>query len=699
MYIIRSALRVSTARPPARFIRGRRYPSTPRPRHIHTTRALAQAAKPPPGPGNTSTGENDASKPDAEKAAAEEHTDAAVATDDPELLAQKLQRSRETSRRYSAALRRQQRSNKPQGLPPVHIPDWFLKRRVIRREDVQDHARQRPRSAYLSVSVSDAESGEQATCSIPTSEDVDAAQVLSRLVRGLWKRRLDDHENRKIEKYFNERIALVEKADPIEAAKDTKNSGVDANTAPISTTDGVAPSAGNKPDFSEMERQWMSRLKEAWSRTEPGSDKTEVHDVLLHGLQEDHELFLRDLQELKRLIDRPEKVVFDTAWSPQQKEDALYKKKHARIERWFKKTGGSRGTRRTTASRRISPLVLAEVRATIAASLSALTPSVGDSFPAAKTNLILHSPAAGHEKVVNACIHDIAEDLQCDLIVLTAQDLAQLAGDYLGEGSEPTPRSIRSLGYETYRLSAELHSAVDDLAEGGEEDPDFNPFSLLGSSLGLPLGIRAFQIPLPGGRLPRGSSKPAQFPGLGQYDTNANVNVNALSDNTGRPQSQSEIQLEDMKLATLLEALLDAGEAKQTRGLVGTEDTSFSPQSSSEVRFKSPGFFDYSMNSEGTKLELDSALPMVGAGAGISMAVNIESTSQRSHVSQRPKIIYVKDFKELNATHYGGRIIQKLEELVRKRRTTGESIMIVGSTCSRELTPELSSRYGVPLHH
>ena len=34
--------------------------------------------------------------------------------------------------------------------------------------------------------------------------------------------------------------------------------------------------------------------------------------------------------------------------------------------------------------------------------------------------------------------------------------------------------------------------------------------------------------------------------------------------------------------------------------------------------------------------------------------------------------------------------MQKLEEIVRKRRETGESIMLVGTTCSEDLTPEMS---------
>jgi hypothetical protein len=673
MYVIRSALRASTGRPPARFIRGRRYPSIPRPRSLHTTRALAQAGKPPPGSDNTPIGGNDASKPDPEKATAEEHADAAVASEDPELLAQKLQRSRESSRRIAARLRRQQGSKKTPGLPPVHVPDWFLKRRVTRREDLLDDAEQHRRPASLAVSLSNAASGEQAICSIPASDDVDAAQVLSRLVRHLWKGRLNDQEKQKVEEYMSERIALADKTSTQSAAGQPQEPSADARTELYSLSDGPAPLAEHATFLSDMAHRWASRISD-------GSGQTPSNPTLE-----------RLLREFEKQMNKPETIIADPTWTSQQKWDALLEQKEAGLEQWLDQ---ALATSRPWQPDQISPLVLAEIRATIAASLSALRPSLGDSFPAAKTNLILHSPADGQAEIVNACIHRLAEDLHSDVIVLTAMDLAQLAGDYLGEGPEPTPRSIRSLGYETYRLSAELRGTSDDITGATENasEPETQ-------SMELPefLGIRAFTLPL--------DAMKATFRGLksqgghGMYDVNANANDNAniLNDSTGRTPSQSEMQLEDMKLAALLDTLIDANEVKQSRGLVRSENNHHSPQGSSEATSRqTPRFFDYSVGSEGTSLELNSALPRQSTGTGISMSVGIGSSYPMPSIPERPKIIYVRDFKELNATHYGGRIIQKLEELVRKRRTAGESIMIIGSTCSRELTPEFSERYDMP---
>lgn len=676
MYVIRPALRASTARRPARFIRGRRYPSISRLRPFHTSGAVAQATNPPSAPDSTPIGENDARKPDRDKAAAEEHAEGSVATEDPELLAQKLQRSRETSRRYSAALRRQQRSKKAEGLPPVHVPDWFLRQSVIRNEDRIDNTRKQPGSAALHVSMSHAETGEQAACSIPASRDLDAAQVLSRLVRGLWGRRLDDHERRKVEKYLEGRIALVETVKSAQATETTRGSAVPPTAQSSTATDDQATSATCPQAFAALERSFQATL---------AASNPAFEDMASH-----HDRFAREMIELHKLASKLDEIRVDPSLSPEQRLEAA-RKHELKIEQWIKKRVSAK-TRRGSPLRHISPLVLAEIQATVAASLHALGTTVGDSFPSSKTNLILHSPAAEHEKLVDAYVQRIASDQTSDLITLKAQDLAQVAGDYLGEGPEPTPRSVRSLGYETYRMSSELQSAADDLAEAAEDEAEFNQASPMDQP--DPMRVRAFHLPViavaPALRALSQSFKAMQLPGVGvaQFDQGAND----IGDDSGRSQSSSEIQLEDLKIAALLDALIDANQVKKARGMVGVESTLAGQTAGpSAVSDRAPAFFDYSVGSNGTNLELNSALP-ANADAGISMAVNLRNSLQSVSDSARAKIIYVKDFKELNATHYGGRIIQKLEELVRKRRASGESIMIIGSTCSRELTPELSAR-------
>jgi hypothetical protein len=487
---------------------------------------------------------------------------------------------------------------------------------------------------------------------------------------------LDDHEKRKVEKYLEDRIALVEKVEPSEATETTTDSAVRSTPEPSTATDDQVTSATYPQAFAALERSFHATLAES----NPAHEDMASH----------HDRFAREMIELHKLASKLDEIRVDPSLNPEERLEAA-RNHELKIEQWINKRVAAK-TRRASPLRRISPLVLAEIQATVAASLHALGTGVGDAFPSSKTNVILHSPAAEHEKLVDACVQRIASNQTSDLITLKAQDLAQLAGDYIGEGPEPTPRSVRSLGYETYRMSSELQSAADDLAEAVEDEAEFNqPPSMDQPD---PLRVRAFHLPMiavaPALRALSQSFKAMQLPGVGvaQFDHGAND----IGDDSGRSQSSSEVQLEDLKIAALLEALVDANQMKKTRGLVGIEPALASHTASpSAIPARAPAFFDYSVGSNGANLELNSALP-VNADAGISMAINIGNSLQNESESARPKIIYVKDFKELNATHYGGRIIQKLEELVRKRRASGESIMIIGSTCSRELTPELSAR-------
>jgi hypothetical protein len=505
MYVIRSALRASTGRAPARFINGRRYPSIPRIRAFHTTRALAAASTPPLGPDSTPVGDNGVERPDSDKAAAE----ADVANEDPDLLAQKVQRSRETTRRYLAAQRRQQRGKKTQsGLPPVNVPDWFLKRRVLRREDVPPEHQQQLTPTTLSVSITHKEAGESATCSIPASRDMDAVKVLARLVRGLWGRRLEDQEKRKIEQYVEERILA-----------DTKTQSEAAPLEPVSNKAG-----------SMGEEELRIRL--------------ELREQLLNATQD---------------------IKMDPATSLAERLiDANTKTQRYMLKREQAKSRSSKG------SKHLSPVVLAEVRASIAAALTSLRPSIGNTFPAAKTNLILHSPVPDQELWIQRALETIALEMDCNLISLRSTDLAQLAGDYLGEGAEPSPRSIRSLGYETYRLSSELANAFENMEkdDGAEEDLESSQATSMDAPERPKMG--AFPLILPLSALASIKDLSNKFKSGQSLTSNPfDVPANTLSDETSPVRSQSEIQLEDLKLMTLLEALIDASELKQSRNIVG----------------------------------------------------------------------------------------------------------------------------------
>jgi hypothetical protein len=433
-------------------------------------------------------------------------------------------------------------------------------------------------------------------------------------VRGLWSRRLDDHEKLKVEKYLEDRIASVDQAETHQSQF--------RNDEAVASTETGRP--GEVPIATITED---SAFMEAWSK--------------LSKLQNDADM------------DRRKKI------------EAM-RKQSAKLGMAARKREIAK-TRQMGSSRRLSSLVVAEIRATIAASLSALQPAAGDSFPAAKTNLQLHSPVAEHEASIDECVTSTAFEMASYVIVLSAQDLALLAGDYLGEGPEPSPRSLRSLGYETYRMNTDLGDLMRDIEDAvAEDESEWSLSSSTDQSDPNPMRPRAITLSIISLRDSLTPTLRAMTQGLkgmrfsaGDFGTSSD----ATADEAGRSQNPGDVQLEDLKLAALLDALIDLSDVKQSRGIIGNDSSRLHSSDESQRSSKTPAFFDYSLPREGVELELNSALP-AAAKADINMAVKVGSAAGTLNVPTKSKIIYIKDFKQLNATHYGGRIIQKLEELV-----------------------------------
>jgi SpoVK/Ycf46/Vps4 family AAA+-type ATPase len=636
---IRPALRAST-RSPARLIRGRRYPSPHRTRTFHATSRLAQDPTPPAGEKSTSTDSNGVDKKDkkdkqgGQSAAAP--TEAGVAPEDAEDLAQKLQRSRELTRRYSSALRRTQRRNRAQDLPPVVVPDWFLKSNVFCLEEVRDKAATPGQRHAVTLSLQRRDSEETTTCTVPLSRPSAGVELLTELLRTAWRTHLDAEQKRR----FARQLASTLDAADNERVVQLLEHGQDPNADIEKVLDRIAESSDS---VHNLVAAMKSSKNEAFSQT------------------------IADLQESSYDMDK----------SIEEQREALAN---------------------TPSVSEVPPYVLAEIQATIAASLSALQPASTNTFASTKTNLTLHCPSTGEDSLMAKTIISTASELGAEVVVLHAQDLAEIGGDYLSEGSEPTPHSIRSLGYETYRGSPpslfDLGNIADYFGTPAEDQDD--------AQGPLDLGRQDLQDPGPLDSRPEPGPERMPIPPRGLYTiVMSRLSAAAGKRNPGnsavepqaRVQTQAETQVEDLKLANLLDSLLDSPNTKRLHGLVRSKGGS---RNATDAGTKSlitppPAFFNASTPPVGDRIDLTSALPY-RADPKFNLAVHVEAYTNKPLRTPKPKIIFIDDFKELNATQYGGRVVDKLEEIVRKRRSAGESIMIVGSTCSEDLTPELSKK-------
>jgi SpoVK/Ycf46/Vps4 family AAA+-type ATPase len=620
--VIGSALRAST-RSSARIIRGRRYP--PPHRTFHATRGLSQDPTPPAGTESGSTDNNDAKKKDEKTTTAQ--TDTGVAPDDAQDLVQKLQRSREMTRRYSSALRRSQGRGRAQDLPPVVIPTWFLKRNVFCREEMRDYGLEREEQNAIVLSLQRRDLEETSTCTIPLSRPSAGVKLLAQFLFSTWDSILNVEQRRR---YARQLASILGVADDESVVQ--------------SLEQGEDPYADSEKLHKLLGRMVMG--------------KHNVEDQLTNVPT------LRDVR-LAEMVDNWQRRTREVVDSIQEQCEAL-----ASVRRRFGK--------------QVPPFVRAEIQATIAASLSTLQPFSSNSFPSMKTNLFLHCLSNGQDKLMARTVMSVAAELGAEVVVLHAQDLAEIGGDYLSGSSEPSPHSIRSVGYETYRANSQSGDDIEDYLDPLADDQEDANAPAFSSS---PYGIRSSG---PGGRL--WQSLKVLLSDRYAATVKLPVGTSVSNESQPRAQSQGETQLEDLKLANLLESLLDSTETKRSYSLVRNgsipEDA---PAPQTKASNSPPGFFNASVPPVGDKIDLSTTLPSK-AVPRFNLAVSVETYSKNPLNLPKSRIIYIKDFRELDATQYGGRVVEKLEEIVRKRRSAGESIMIVGSTCSDDLVPEMSAK-------
>ena len=144
----------------------------------------------------------------------------------------------------------------------------------------------------------------------------------------------------------------------------------------------------------------------------------------------------------------------------------------------------------------------------------------------------------------------------------------------------------------------------------------------------------------------------------------------------------STVQWNDLKLAAMLESLLDANQTKRHNLNVTYNEV----KSSQEILLNNGQQADQVGSAE---VEHQQVSDQTNALSSASITTQ-SSPSQQSTPPLPRTVVLIRDFKELSATLQGGQILGKLLDLVQKRRRECQEIMIVGTTASADLTPEIS---------
>lgn len=312
--------------------------------------------------------------------------------------------------------------------------------------------------------------------------------------------------------------------------------------------------------------------------------------------------------------------------------------------------------------------ILREISTIVGAGLQPSSARPTNNSLASKPHLVLHCPKEGGVFFLDAVVRSIAATHGADLISLDAQDLAEIGGDNLEDLTTSNQDSIRSLGYSAHLLmkgqegvdgSAEEEDEYDEEEEVGDEHNRKKPqgyttasssrmtavpvATALGSVVELLKSWKLMGVSAQNG-LSRSASSPPQF----------------LKSFMPSPESA-----DDSKASGLMEALLIACQAKRAE-MQRTPDPT-------------PHIMVPASPNGATKDTL-----------GGSEIIMVEPTLSSDNSELRSLIIMINDYPEINATRQGGTLLAKLHEVVRKRRSKGQRVLIVGTTSSEDLIPSIS---------
>lgn len=272
-----------------------------------------------------------------------------------------------------------------------------------------------------------------------------------------------------------------------------------------------------------------------------------------------------------------------------------------------------------------------ELRASVKAGLR-LPPTQYAKEPSAKkSHLVLQYPGNDGILFLDSVVKRLAHELNTDLITLNAQDIAQLFSEHdLAESGATS--AIRSLGYEVYRPA--IMAAFAEPAEGGDADEDIPEIA------GAHPGTHA-EVSTPRFITIEASRESGDVPlpnWLGLKSLVASINGQPDQEpNTSRGYGQ---RMEQRWIGLLNELLYSASGASKSSVPKETKTESEEAQQPLEPVTEKP-------------------LP-------------------------RDTIIHIQDYREIQSSREGSRVITLLQKVIQERRRAGSRVLLIGST-SQEL--------------
>lgn len=341
---------------------------------------------------------------------------------------------------------------------------------------------------------------------------------------------------------------------------------------------------------------------------------------------------------------------------------------------------GKKDTHIDISEYRIGSALMSEVSATISAGFALSRSDVMETFAGAKAHLKLVCPIDGGDYFLDKVVEEAAAQLDADVVRLDAQDLAEIAGDYVKEGPNAASGSLWSMGYDLQKVAPRVHELeIEEMEEeGGEEEEgggqddvfkEDKRGAMQGFSAirGIPVvgittnmkGLSGILNRLTGG----GGGGPPGLP-RGVFELSRNGPRMPKSGTQFADVGQNQ-QWNDLKLNALLDALLDATYTKRRHETVYGADG----------QLEGNIFSTEGVAVDATSESQDTKTP--------------EADAMTSPDATRT-IIQIRGLKELSMLAQGSTILENIVQIVQRRRTDGHQIVIVGTTASDDMAPELS---------
>lgn len=265
-----------------------------------------------------------------------------------------------------------------------------------------------------------------------------------------------------------------------------------------------------------------------------------------------------------------------------------------------------------------------ELRASVKAGLRLPPAQYAKEPPARKSHLVLQYPGNDGILFLDAVVKRLAHELKADLITLNAQDLAQLFSEHdLSEAGQTSP--IRSLGYEVHRPPVVASWPEPGESEDGDEE--------MSDIAGPAQGVRA------------------------EVSTPRFITIEASRDSNDIPLPNW------MGLKSLVASI--NGQQDQDPGAMRN--------------------FGHRAEQRWTSL-LNEVISSAGQSRRPAPTETEGSTEGgvANTVLSRDTIIHIQDYRDIQSSREGSRVISLLQKVVQDRRRGGSRILFVGST-SQEL--------------